>query len=71
MRCGRRITGQDEAVDAMADAVCIAKARLNDPGRPLATLALPRSHRRRQNAMRQGRLPNISSATKNGCCAST
>lgn len=33
----RSITGQDEAVEAIADAVCIAKARLNDPGRPLAT----------------------------------
>jgi ATP-dependent Clp protease ATP-binding subunit ClpC len=31
------IAGQDEAVAAMADAVCVAKARLNDPGRPLAT----------------------------------
>jgi ATP-dependent Clp protease ATP-binding subunit ClpA len=33
----RRISGQDEAIAAMADAICIAKARLNDPGRPLAT----------------------------------
>ncbi len=32
-----RISGQDEAVEVMADAICIAKARLNDPGRPLAT----------------------------------
>ena len=31
------IAGQDEAVTAMADAVAVAKARLNDPGRPLAT----------------------------------
>ncbi len=34
----KKITGQDEAVNAMADAVCVAKARLNDPGRPLATM---------------------------------
>jgi len=33
----RRIIGQAEAVEAMADAVCLAKARLNDPQRPLAT----------------------------------
>ena len=33
----KAISGQDEAVDAMADAVSIAKARLNDPGRPLAS----------------------------------
>lgn len=32
------IIGQQAAVDAMADAVTIAKARLNDPGRPLASL---------------------------------
>ena len=34
----REIVGQDEAVQAMADVVCIAKARLNDPCRPLGTL---------------------------------
>lgn len=34
---GQRIVGQEAAVEAMADAVCTAKARLNDPGRPLAT----------------------------------
>ena len=33
----RRITAQDPAVEAMADTVCIAKARLNDPTRPLGT----------------------------------
>ena len=33
----KTVSGQDEAVTAMADAVCIAKARLNDPGRALAT----------------------------------
>jgi ATP-dependent Clp protease ATP-binding subunit ClpA len=32
------LVGQDAAVQAMADAVTVAKARLNDPGRPLATL---------------------------------
>ncbi len=34
----RRIVGQQEAVEAMADVVSIAKARLNDPGRPLGSL---------------------------------
>jgi len=31
------VTGQTEALEAIADAVTTAKARLNDPGRPLAT----------------------------------
>ncbi|HEX8914102.1 MAG TPA: AAA family ATPase, partial [Humisphaera sp.] len=33
----RRVVAQPEAVAAMADAVCVAKARLNDPARPVAT----------------------------------
>ena len=33
-----QVIGQRRAVDAMADVVCVAKARLNDPGRPLACL---------------------------------
>lgn len=32
-----KLIGQDAAVNAMADAVCNAKARLNDPGRPLTS----------------------------------
>jgi ATP-dependent Clp protease ATP-binding subunit ClpC len=35
---GTKIVGQREAVAEMADVVSIAKARLNDPERPLATL---------------------------------
>ena len=35
---GKDLIGQPAAVDAMADAVCVAKARLNDPGRPLASM---------------------------------
>jgi len=35
---GRDLVGQSEAVQACADVVCIAKARLNDPDRPLASL---------------------------------
>jgi ATP-dependent Clp protease ATP-binding subunit ClpC len=34
---GQEVIGQDEAIGALADAVCIAKARLNDPDRPLGT----------------------------------
>lgn len=34
---GKQVVGQEGAVGAMADVVCIAKARLNDPTRPLAT----------------------------------
>jgi ATP-dependent Clp protease ATP-binding subunit ClpA len=34
----RQIVGQSAALGAMADVVAIAKARLNDPGRPLGTL---------------------------------
>jgi ATP-dependent Clp protease ATP-binding subunit ClpC len=37
-RLQNRIVGQDEAVQAAADIVTVAKARLADPGRPLATL---------------------------------
>jgi DNA polymerase III delta prime subunit len=33
----QEIVGQDAALEAMADVVAIAKARLNDPGRPLGT----------------------------------
>ncbi len=32
------IIGQPQALDALADVVCIAKARLNDPSRPLGSL---------------------------------
>jgi len=35
---GRGVLGQEAAVAAMADAVIVAKAGLNDPGRPLASL---------------------------------
>ena len=34
----KHVVGQTAAVDAMADTVCVAKARLNDPGRPLASM---------------------------------
>lgn len=34
----QQIVGQSAALDAMADVVAIAKARLNDPSRPLGTL---------------------------------
>jgi len=33
----QEVIGQEKAVNAVADAVCIAKARLNDPDRPLGT----------------------------------
>ena len=33
-----RIVGQEEAIKACADVVAVAKARLNDPNRPLATM---------------------------------
>ncbi len=33
-----RVIGQEEAVEAMVDVVVSAKARLNDPGRPLGSL---------------------------------
>ena len=33
----RGIVGQDAAVDAVADRICLARARLNDPGRPLGS----------------------------------
>lgn len=35
---GEQIVGQREAVDAMADVVSVAKARLNDPHKPLASM---------------------------------
>ncbi len=36
-RLAARVVGQPEAVEALADVVSVAKARLNDPGRPLAS----------------------------------
>lgn len=35
-----QLVGQDEAVEAMADALSLARARLNDPRRPLGALLL-------------------------------
>ncbi|MGE0434338.1 MAG: AAA family ATPase, partial [Planctomycetota bacterium] len=35
-RIADHVVSQDAAVDAMADAVSVARARLNDPGRPMA-----------------------------------
>jgi ATP-dependent Clp protease ATP-binding subunit ClpA len=35
---GRRVIGQPAALEAMADVVSVAKAQLNDPGRPLGSL---------------------------------
>ena len=35
---GKEIIGQGSALAALADVVTVAKARLNDPGRPIATL---------------------------------
>ena len=37
---GKRVIGQSEALNALADVVCVAKARLNDSDRPLATYIL-------------------------------
>ena len=34
---GQRVIGQDAALDAAADVIAVAKARLNDPDRPLAS----------------------------------
>ncbi len=34
---GREIVGQESAIGAMADAITVAKARLNDPGRPIGS----------------------------------
>ncbi len=33
----REVIGQPSAIEAVADAICLAKARLNDPERPLAS----------------------------------
>ncbi len=35
---GKRVVGQEQALRAMADVVCIGKARLGDPRRPLGSL---------------------------------
>ncbi len=35
---GRHVVGQNDAIAALADVVSVAKARLNDTGRPLGTL---------------------------------
>ena len=36
-RLGREVVGQNNAVEAIADSICTAKARLQDPNRPLAS----------------------------------
>ncbi len=34
---GNEVIGQTEAIEAVTDAVCVARARLNDPNRPIAS----------------------------------
>ena len=44
-----RVIGQDEAVQAVADAVIRARSGLKDPKRPDRLVHFPRPDRRRQN----------------------
>ena len=45
----KRVIGQDEAVDAVAEAVLRARAWLKAENRPIGFLYLPGTYRRRQN----------------------
>ena len=51
-RLHQRVIGQDEAIDAVANAIRRARAGLQDPNRPLGTLHVPRTDRRRQDRAR-------------------
>ena len=65
----RTIAGQDEAVDAMADAVVVAKARLNDPaGRWRRSCSWGQPAWARPSAPK--RWPRTCSAMPAGCCGS-
>ena len=66
-----KLVGQDEAVQAAADVVAVAKARLADPGAAAGDAAVPRPDRRRQDAVRQGPGRGDVPAMPPGCCAST
>ena len=46
--------GQDEAIDAVANAVRRARAGLQDPNRPIGSFLFLRAHRGRQNRTDQG-----------------
>ena len=50
----RRVVGQDEGVQAVADAVLRARAGVQDPDRPLGNLPVRRPHRGRQDRARAG-----------------
>ena len=52
--CARRVVGQDEALEAVADAVRRARAGLQDPAPPDRLLPVPGPHRRRQDRADQG-----------------
>ena len=45
----QRVIGQDEAVQAVSEAVMRARSGLKDPNRPIGSFIFLRTHRRRQN----------------------
>ena len=63
-----RVEGQAEALSAMADAVGVAKAQLNETTRPLATFFVPRADGRGEDAFGPRRWRHFFSAVPSGCC---
>ena len=47
-----RVVGQDEAVEAVAEAIRRARAGLSDPNRPIGSFLLPRPYRGREDRAR-------------------
>ena len=53
-RLHERVIGQDEAVEAVSNALRRSRAGLSDPHRPIGSLPVPRPDRRRQDRARPG-----------------
>ena len=53
-RLHERVIGQDEAIEAVSNALRRSRAGLSDPNRPIGSLPLPRPDRRRQDRAGEG-----------------
>ena len=66
----RRVVGQDEAVDVVADAIKTARAGLRDPNRPIGRLPVPRDRPASAKPSWRGRWRISCSAATMPCCGS-